>query len=390
MAQIMHSFNDKTIEFHGIDTASDRLAELANWLSQVLDGAVLQITPASNDASFRRYYRAVQVETARGVTNGGASATHSALQTSAQNRLSWVIMDAPASQESTAPFQRICERLYQAGVHVPKIYAWNEALGFMLLEDFGQTTLLAQRQAQKQASLRSYKDAIDTLCQIQANAPTTDLPVYDNALLRKEMELFRHWLVLRHLGLSWSTQDEHHWQETMEQLCTDAQQQERVFVHRDYHSRNLMVIGQSPASGLSDSAVSARNPGVLDFQDAVFGPIFYDLVSLLKDCYATPADTWLEQQLAYYFKCLSHTSLSTTDTTMSRRLFHSMGMQRHLKAAGIFARLWHRDGKPAYLQDIPRTLSYVVHAARADSRFGWLADYTERVLRVLPEGQISP
>lgn len=346
MAQIMNAFNDNAIEFQGLAADHDRKSQLAHWLANVLPATALTISPASADASFRSYYRAVD------------------------GQRSWIIMDAPVDHEDTEPFHRIAQILRRTGIAVPAVYAWDARRGFLLLEDFGNQTLLALRHEDPAASDRCYLKAIDSLITMQAGAPLTGLPEYDERLLRTELELFRQWLVLRHAGLSWSVHDERSWQHTCQHLVSDALGQKRVFVHRDYHSRNLMVLAD-------------QVPGVLDFQDAVAGPVFYDLVSLLKDCYVLPEPAWLERYLRYFFTRAAAHGVPVTDTVANRRLFHSMGMQRHLKAAGIFARLWYRDGKDGYLKDIPRTLSYLVEAAGNDERFEWLAHFTKQ--RLLPQ-----
>jgi len=202
---------------------------------------------------------------------------------------------------------------------------------------------------------------------------TEGFPAYHEGLLRSEMELFRQWLLWRHLGGSWSTADQRHWESTVALLCQSALQQPQVFVHRDYHSRNLMLLR------------SGETMGVLDFQDAVRGPILYDVVSLLKDCYIKLSGS-LRTRLLEHFVTLSTPSLSTAfaDSDLVTQ-FDRMGAQRQLKAAGIFARLYHRDGKAGYLADVPRTLSYIVDAAAGDPGLEWIANLVQT--RVLPQLQ---
>lgn len=307
----------------------DRIRQLELWLSNDCGLLVLRLEPASEDASFRRYLR---------------------ISRDAGDTL--IAMDAPPDREDCRPFVAIAARLEQAGLHVPHIHAADLEQGFVLLEDLGSTPYL---QALSEATAdRLYGDAIDALVTLQ-QAGVWGLPPYDEALLRRELQLFPDWLLERHLGLVLSDEERRMLDETSDLLVESALEQPVVCVHRDYHSRNLMV-------------VDAGNPGIIDFQDAVAGPITYDLVSLLRDCYIR----WPAERVELWMQGF-HDRIGGSDLAQFRRWFDRMGVQRHLKAAGIFARLNHRDGKSGYLADIPRTLGYIVDVARHDKAIRPLA-----------------
>jgi len=316
-----------------------RLTALSAWVRDVLEQPDLCIEVASADASFRRYFRA----SARGRT--------------------WIVMDAPPDKEDVEPYIKVAETLCAAGVNAPRILA-RHADGFLLLTDLGNSTYLAALADSSQAD-RLYGDALAALLLMQTRcvAGAQVLPAYDAPLLRREMELFPEWFLQRHLGIAVDAGLREQLDEQFQLLIDSALAQPRVFVHRDYHSRNLMVTHGS----------LGPNPGVLDFQDAVYGPITYDLVSLLRDCYiAWPLDRVHQWSLGYRRTAHDAGLIADVDEAVWLRWFDLMGMQRHLKAIGIFARLWHRDGKSGYLGDIPRTLGYVRAAAANDSRFGVL------------------
>jgi aminoglycoside/choline kinase family phosphotransferase len=301
-----------------------RLETLKNWVGQVLDLSEYEVRPASADASFRRYFR---------VTSNGAA---------------YIVMDAPPDREDPRLFIEIARRLHHLGLNVPEVLEQDLARGYLLLTDLGQQMYLPH--LNESTVERLYGDALGALVVLQAGIFTDPgfLPVYDAALLRREMELFREWYLGRHLGLTLNTAQTAALDEAFTVLVRSALAQPRVWVHRDYHSRNLMV-------------TSANNPGILDFQDAVRGPATYDLVSLLRDCYIVwPLERIEEWALGYQTLALQSGLPVCADETQFLREFDLMGVQRHLKATGIFARLNHRDGKPAYLDDIPRTLGYVV------------------------------
>ena len=324
-----------------------RLAQLQHWLSHELGLPAYEIAAASSDASFRRYFR---------IRFGGESR---------------IVMDAPPEKEDSRSFVRIARLLHALGLHVPEIHAEDLAQGFLLLSDLGSQSYLEQLNGENVATL--YGDAMGALAVLQACGPDGDsLPLYDEPLLRQEMGLFRDWYLQRHLGLQLTASEQQVLDQTYTRLVQMALEQPRVAVHRDYHSRNLMVCG--------------HNPGILDFQDAVYGPLSYDLVSLLRDCYIV----WPREQvegwvMGYHQLALDHGILREPQQERFMQWFDWMGVQRHLKACGIFARLHHRDGKPGYLGDIPRTLGYVAQVAKAYPELGEFARLLEdRGVMALP------
>lgn len=310
-----------------IDT---RLEAIKSWLIGLFEHDNFIIAPASNDASFRRYFRVSTKDE------------------------SWIVMDAPPEKEDTEPFIRIGRFLESNQVHVPKIIAQEGEAGFLLLSDLGSQPYLDALTDDSASAL--YGNAIDSLLDIQScEADGIALPQYDRAMLQQELNLFPDWFLSRHFDITAPT----HLQSTFDLLIGSALSQPQVIVHRDYHSRNLMV-------------TSERNPGIIDFQDAVLGPISYDLVSLLRDCYIawpqSKIDHWVKQyyQLAQQQGLIAEHSLKTFT-----RWFDLMGLQRHLKVLGIFCRLNYRDQKPNYMADLPQTLSYVMQMCR---RYDDLAD----------------
>jgi aminoglycoside/choline kinase family phosphotransferase len=327
-----------------------RLQQLEQWLGQNLRLPVERVEPASADASFRRYFRVFL-----------------------QDGTTRVAMDAPPDKEDCGPFVAVTGRMAAAGLHVPQIHAMDLAQGFILLEDLGSRSYLDALDADSVDSL--YGDAMAALLRLQ-RAPVEGLPPYDRALLEREMALFSDWLLERHLGLSLGLSlgagERGMLDQTFAALVDNALAQPVVCVHRDYHSRNLMWRAQN-------------NPGVIDFQDAVAGPASYDLVSLLRDCYVRwpreRVDAWVA---GYHAAALEAGLLDGVDPATFLEWFDLMGVQRHLKAAGIFARLNHRDGKPGYLADIPRTLGYIVEVAQRRPVVAQLAGLiSERVLPAL-------
>ncbi|CAK0779707.1 N-acetylmuramate/N-acetylglucosamine kinase [Gammaproteobacteria bacterium] len=306
-----------------------RLAMLSLWLESQPGLSGCRIEPASGDASFRRYFR-----------------LH-------QGQRTWIAMDAPPEREDCRPFVAIAEQLAALGLNVPMPLAQNLEQGFLLLNDLGRQLYL---EALNEASVeRLYGDALGALAVIQACGPRNGLPPYDRELLMREMGLFREWLLGRLLGIALSPSEEAMLSETFTILADNALTQPQVCVHRDYHSRNLMV--------------SVPNPGILDFQDAVVGPVTYDLVSLLRDCYiAWPRAQVEDWALGYRTLAIQSGVFPGCPEAVWLRWFDLMGVQRHLKASGIFARLDQRDGKPGYLKDIPRTLGYIgqIAAYRAE------------------------
>ena len=280
-------------------------------------------------------------------------------------------MDAPPEQEDCLPFLRVAGYLEAMRLNAPRIIEANLDEGFLLLSDLGSRQYLDALLEDTATAPDLYTDAIQALLAMQRRgaAYQSQLPPYDDTLLRFELSLFHDWLCGTHLDIEFSDSAEQAWQDCCDLLVANALDQPQVFVHRDYHSRNLMM-------------TAADNPGILDFQDAVEGPLSYDLVSLLKDCYVQwPAEQVWQWALEFY-NGLDAAVRERIDEEQFRRCFELMGAQRHLKAAGIFARLCHRDGKSAYLEDVPRTLSYIVELGPRYPELGFVIELIES--RVLP------
>lgn len=284
-------------------------------------------------------------------------------------------MDAPPPNEDCRPFVTVANYLEAMSLNAPRVIAADLDNGFLLLSDLGSTQYLDALTSDAERAPSLYDDAINALVQMQTSGQThrAMLPPYDAKLLEFELSLFHDWLCEKHVGIEFSVKDELAWRDTCSLLIGNALDQPRVFVHRDYHSRNLMVVNEN-------------NPGILDFQDAMNGPIAYDLVSLLKDCYIRwpvgQVRAWAET--FYRRNELLHDAM---DIETFLRHFDLMGVQRHIKAAGIFARLNHRDGKPGYLGDIPRTLAYVVELLPAYPELGFVVELISD--RILPEFAVS-
>lgn len=329
----------------GIDASVStdrRLVALMDWLGGInaVDEATLR--PASDDASFRRYFR---------------------VQTSQAGQGSFIVMDASPEQEDCLPFMRIAGYFEAMRLNAPRIVEANPEDGFLLLTDLGSKQYLNTLLEDPAAAPSMYADALHALRLLQkrGTAYQSSLRPYDEELLRFELSIFRDWLYEKHLGLTFTEEEEGSWQSLCDLLVRNALDQPLVFVHRDYHSRNLM---------LTDS----NNPGILDFQDALEGPLTYDLVSLLKDCYVRlPSQHVREWALGFYAE-LDASMRQRVDEGLFMRYFDLMGVQRHLKASGIFARLKHRDGKPGYMADVPRTLGYIVDLAPQYDELGWLIE----------------
>lgn len=257
-------------------------------------------------------------------------------------------MDAPPPQEDCRTFVRVAAYFESMQLNAPRVIEADVENGFLLLSDLGSQQYLDVLTNHRGEEHGLYADAIDALLTMQQRgvAYQGDLPLYDETLLRRELSLFKDWLCGTHLEMTFSDADEREWQRCCDVLTDNALAQPQVFVHRDYHSRNLMF-------------VTDNNPGILDFQDAVAGPFTYDLVSLLKDCYVTwPIEQVRAWALQFYAGC-DESLQEAVNELLFKRYFELMGLQRHLKAAGIFCRLSHRDGKSSYLQDVPRTLAYI-------------------------------
>jgi hypothetical protein len=318
-----------------------RLVALERWLGAEFPATPFTLAPASEDASFRRYFRARLADGRR-----------------------YIVMDAPPDRESCAPFLHVAALFSAASVHVPAIHARDLQGGFLLLEDLGDTTYYDAFAAGDPARL--YAAATDALIRIQLASRPGVLPEYDRALLERELRLFPDWYIARELRRELAPDERAALEDAFESLLANNLAQPRVFVHRDYHCRNLMVCEPLP--------------GVLDFQDAVHGPITYDLVSLYRDAYVR----WEEPQvldwvLRYWEKARKAGLPVQADFAAFYRDFEWMGAQRQLKVAGIFARLCHRDGKQRYLADIPLVLDYLLATCRRYRELAPLAQLLERL-----------
>lgn len=338
------------------DSNQQRSAALWSWFHALCASTGLgtpqgEIGIVSGDASFRRYFR--------GHTERG----------------SFILVDAPPEHEDSARFLAVQQVLLEGGVSVPRVFGFEPKDGFLCLEDFGDVLLLARLKAEPDAAGSWYHAAFSELVRIQTSAPAkAALPDYAEPLLRRELLLFSEWLLGRFLGLGFTFEEIRLWEALQTELVDSALAQPSVVVHRDYHARNLMVLpGEKPALG------------VIDFQDAVLGPCTYDLVSLLKDCYvawpATSVRQWVLDWLALARGEPELAAVYDQDDETLLTAFDYMGVQRHLKAAGIFCRLWLRDGKPGYLRDVPRTLEYITRI-EATGRLREFQDFLRT--RVLP------
>ncbi|WP_043308153.1 aminoglycoside phosphotransferase family protein [Pseudomonas sp. ML96] len=307
-----------------------RLQLLQSWLQDCLPalferegwGAVppASLAPASSDASFRRYFR-----------------------WQAEGR-SLILMDAPPPQEDCRPFVKVAAMLAGAGVHVPRILAEDLERGFLVLDDLGSQTWLEVLSAGNADAL--FEQALQALVAFQQLPVDSQLPPYDDALLRRELQLFPDWYLQRHLGVELNAQQQGQWQQVCDLLVDSALAQPRVFVHRDYMPRNLML--------------SEPNPGILDFQDAVHGPLSYDVTSLFKDAFLSWPEERVQGWLQRYWQLAGAAGLVVpAEFAEFHRASDLMGVQRHLKVIGIFARICHRDGKPKYLADVPRFFAYI-------------------------------
>lgn len=307
-----------------------RLQHLKVWLDERLAKLFAEqgwgtvppatLTAASSDASFRRYFR----------WQGDGR--------------SFVVMDAPPPQENCKPFMDIAFLLAKSGINVPKIYAEDLERGFLLLNDLGNKTYLDVIDGENADAL--FHDALQALLAFQQLPMVAPLPSYDVALLRRELELFPEWYVKHELGVEFDAAQQQQWQHISELLIDSALAQPKVLVHRDYMPRNLML--------------SEPNPGVLDFQDAVYGPVTYDVTCLFKDAFLSWPEERVRGWLESYWQQASALDIPVqADFEDFLRASDLMGVQRHLKVIGIFARICHRDGKPRYLADVPRFFSYI-------------------------------
>jgi len=298
----------------------DRYALVQDWLSRQLPGRTFSLAPASADASFRRYFRVALPDA------------------------TFIVMDAPPEQEDCRPFIHVAGLMAAAGLNVPAVLAQDLAQGFLLLSDLGSTTYLAALDDDNADAL--FSDAIDALIRWQLASRDGVLPPYDETLLRRELDLFPEWYLRRHLGIELDALQRESLEAVFRLILSNNLAQPGTYVHRDYMPRNLML--------------TEPNPGVLDFQDAVYGPITYDVASLFKDAFIS----WEEQRVLdwtiRYWERAKLAGLPVNgDFGEFYRDFEWMGLQRHLKVLGIFARICHRDGKPTYVKDTPRFLGYV-------------------------------
>jgi len=331
-----------------------RLALIHEWLSRDLGMKPERVEPASADASFRRYFRAF---------NNGAT---------------YIVMDAPPGKEDVRPYLKVTRLLETLGAHVPHVHQADTDRGLLLLEDLGGTHYLSRFNAGEDPE-RLYGDALRVLADVQVRGRTAaaELPPYDREPLAREVALMPEWFLGRHLSVGLSDVESRMIARTFEFLVVEALAQPTVFVHRDFHSRNLMVVAD-------------RNPGIIDFQDALRGPVGYDLVSLLKDCYIS----WPRERVVRWvsgYRALLRSKgdagawLSGADDTEFLRWFDLIGVQRHVKVLGVFARLWYRDGKAGYLRDLPLTLEYVRDTCTRYPELGEFGRFLEeRVVGELP------
>lgn len=310
----------------------ERIEQIRGWLADRLPGEHFTLAPASADASFRRYFRIAFPD---GTTR--------------------ILMDAPPEQEDVRPWLQVQKLFLAAGAHVPDVLVQDVENGFLLISDLGSTTYLAALQSGAEADAL-YRTAIDTLIDLQRASRSGLLPTYDRALLQRELDLFPDWYIGKHVPIDFGDSDRAALAAVFEKILAVNLAEASVFVHRDYHSRNLMVAGE--------------RPGVIDFQDAVYGPMTYDLVSLFKDAYVE----WEEEQtidwLARYWETARKAGLPVrADFGAFFRDYEWMGVQRHVKVLGIFARLYHRDGKDGYLANMPLVAKYLRAAC---ARYGEL------------------
>ncbi|GAB3034426.1 phosphotransferase [Oleiagrimonas citrea] len=328
---------------------TERCRQCARWTRRALDDDDATLEVASADASFRSYYR---------VHSGGRSL---------------IVMDAPPGQEDIAPWLDIGRRLRAAGLHTPEVLADDAGQGFVLMSDLGNTHYLDVLADDNVDAL--YGEAMETLLRMQTGVDPQGLPPYDEPFLVREMELMPTWFLERHLSL---TPDCGQWdvlELAFRHLVVSALAQPRVFVHRDFHSRNLLVTPD-------------RSPGIIDFQGALVGPLTYDLASLLRDCYIVwdreHVEAWTEQ-CRLQWRQAGHLD-ADVDAARFRRWFDLIGLQRHIKVLGIFCRLHYRDGKDGYLHDLPRVLDYVLDVA---GRYPELHDFCELLRRAVGDRDVA-
>ncbi len=324
----------------------DRQEELQRFVALQHPGHAFEIALASADASFRSYWR---------VTAG----------TTTQ-----IVMDAPPGKEDIKPWLDVGQRLSRIGLHVPHVFATDYKRGFILMEDFGSHLYLSELEANRQSPARVdalYGDALHALMTMQTQVSADGLPAFDETFIRQELELMPAWLLERHLGYTLTCDDWDILEAAFSKLIAALRAQPQVFMHRDLHSRNLMI-------------VERNKPGIIDFQGAVRGPVGYDVASLLRDCYivwpSERVDAWVEQ----YRQSLAKVSHAIANGAHFREWVDLAGLQRHIKVLGLFCRLNYRDGKPGFLRDLPLVLDYVLSIARLHSDYADLVALIERAV----------
>jgi len=324
----------------------DRHEELQRFVALQHPGHSFEIALASADASFRSYWRVSAGTTTQ------------------------IVMDAPPDKEDIKPWLDIGQRLSRIGLHVPHVFATDYKRGFILMEDFGARLYLAELEENIDSPARIdalYGDALDALMTLQTQVSPEGLPAFDEVFIRQELELMPAWFLERHLGYTLTCDDWDIVEAAFSRLIVALRAQPQVFMHRDLHSRNLMIVARN-------------NPGIIDFQGAVRGPVGYDVASLLRDCYiAWPServDVWIEQ----YRTSLAKVNHAIANAAHFRTWVDLAGVQRHIKVLGLFCRLNYRDGKAAFLHDLPLVLDYVLSVARLHADFSDLVALIERAV----------
>ncbi|HET8763738.1 MAG TPA: phosphotransferase [Rhodanobacter sp.] len=320
---------------------ADRAAARLAWTRHALDDASLTLQPASSDASFRSYWR---------TTHGGQS---------------WIVMDSPPQREDPRPWLAIGARLAAAGLHVPAVRTQDLQQGFLLIEDLGSRLYLDELNEANADQL--YGDAMNALLAMQTRVACDDLPPFDHAVLVSGLEVMPEWFLQRHLGHTPGCGEWDVLEAAFDVIVRNALAQPRCFVHRDFHSRNLL-------------AVDANNPGIIDFQGALHGPLTYDLASLLRDAYIAWPRARVEGWVESYRHRLRDAGVidASVDAARFLRWFDLTGLHRHVRVLGQFYRLWYRDGKPGYLKDVPQVYRYVVEVARSYPELADFAALLER------------
>tara|TARA_Y100001935_G_C17304006_1_gene511085 strand:+ start:1891 stop:2877 length:987 start_codon:yes stop_codon:yes gene_type:complete len=318
-----------------------RQAQLQDWLKKILPSKRFSLNQISGDASFRRYFRLIF-----------------------EDKSTVIAVDAPPEKENCEVFLDITERLNSINVRVPKILQYNLNDGFMIIEDFGDDLYLQHLNETTADSL--YEDAINEIIKIQYYGNTENLPSFGSKIATEEIGLFINWFLKKHLKLIFEKDDEIFFKKCAEDLNSNIEAQPKFFMHRDFHSRNLFISQK-------------RGPGIIDYQDAAIGPISYDLVSLLRDCYIS----WPEEKVQFWIndyknKAKEAKLLNSHEFDVFDEWFDLMGIQRHLKAIGIFSRLYYRDGKGDYLKDIPRVLEYVLNISNKWEKLKGLNIFLEK------------